>query len=198
MLLSVKAWILRKWYRHTQLRVPELTLILKTIREYPGCRFLVFGLGHDTPLWLKMNKGGKTVFLEDHPKWFERITGEFPQATAFKIDYPHDMTQWRQLLNQPEEELHVALPEGVPLGAWDVVLVDAPQGYKESPEQKGRMSSIFMSAKLVAENGRIFVHDAERDVEKAYSDKYLRDENLLQELRGRALLKMYKRPEDGR
>ena len=194
MFTRLQAWFLRKRLGHIQLQVPELAIIIRTIRAYPGCRLLVFGLGNDTPLWLQVNRRGTTVFLEDYDEWFTRITEKYPQATAFKIDYPHDMTEWRELLDQPDEELNVELPDGVPLGAWDVVLVDGPRGYKEIPEHKGRMSSIYMATKLVAAGGRVFVHDADRAVEKAYAAKYLRDENLLKKVRGHAWLYMYRAP----
>jgi hypothetical protein len=33
-------------------------------------RLLVFGLGHDSPLWHALNPSGVTVFLEEDPEWY--------------------------------------------------------------------------------------------------------------------------------
>ena len=34
-----------------------------------GVNFLIFGTGHDSKFWTRMNSGGRTVFLEDNPVW---------------------------------------------------------------------------------------------------------------------------------
>ena len=53
-----KFWIklLAKKHKGIQLFINEILLIFTSICEYPECKLLVFGLGNDTPLWLKLNK----------------------------------------------------------------------------------------------------------------------------------------------
>ena len=84
------------------------------------------------------------------------------------------------------------MPEDTANEKWDVILVDAPSGYLTVEEQPGRMASIYMAKQLIEEGGIIFVHDCEREVEAIYTDKFLGKENLIQEVFGRALMRMYR------
>ena len=45
----------------------EIALSLAVLRRRAPLRLLVFGLGHDSPLWHALNPGGVTVFLEEDP-----------------------------------------------------------------------------------------------------------------------------------
>ena len=44
----------------------------------------------------------------------------------------------------------------------------------------GRMQSIYMASKLARENGNtdVFVHDCDRQIENAYANRFLGQENL--------------------
>ena len=55
----------------------------------------------------------------------------------------------------------------------------------------GRMSSIYMASKMIEKGGYVFVHDCEREVERAYVDRFLKEENLISEVWGRASLRLY-------
>lgn len=189
--LFIKLAIFKLQHRGMQLWIKELLLIVKAIRHYPRCHLLVFGLGWDTLLWLDMNKNGRTVFLEDNKDWFERITQRTPNAEAYLIDYPHNITEWKTLLDKPPE-LELKLPDEVTRVSWDVIVVDAPVGYRMVEEQAGRMSSIYMASKLIKRGGDVFVHDCTRELERAYAERYLGEENFICDIKGRSLLRHYR------
>ena len=73
---------------------------------------------------------------------------------------------------------------------WDVILIDGPAGYEDNTP--GRMKSIYESSRLIKQGGSIFVHDQEREVEKAYGDRYLQKDNVVAEVKGRATLRHYR------
>jgi uncharacterized Tic20 family protein len=56
-----------------QCSVAEYSLIVEELQKSPAGNFLVFGLGNDSKLWLDINRGGKTVFLEDQAEWIEMV-----------------------------------------------------------------------------------------------------------------------------
>jgi glucuronoxylan 4-O-methyltransferase len=72
---------------------------------------------------------------------------------------------------------------------WDVILVDGPAGYDDT--QPGRMKSIYAASRLVAAGGRVFVHDCDRPAERAFTSRYLGDDRLFVEAKGRATLRGY-------
>jgi glucuronoxylan 4-O-methyltransferase len=90
--------------------------------------------------------------------------------THFLIEDDED---WIERVLELPSELEMELPSSVRDRDWDVILVDAPSGYH--PEHPGRMQSIYMAAELAEEGTDIFVHDINRAVEKAYSNKFLGD-----------------------
>jgi hypothetical protein len=94
-----------------------------------------------------------------------------------------------QLIDCPES-LAMDLPADLRETAWDVVLVDGPAGYENGTP--GRMKSIYEASRLVKPNGRIFLHDQEREVEREYADRYLLRRNIVGEVTGRALLRHYR------
>ena len=186
--------ILRKRYGGIQLRVPEIVRIVHAIRSLEGCNLLVFGLGNDSPFWRDVNKSGRTVFIEDDKPWFEKITLKYPLIEAYQISYPCNITQWREVLDKPER-LAIELPQNIAGDKWDVILVDGPRGNRFETYEPGRMSSIYEASRLVGADGYVFVHDAEREVENAYAAKYLGEDHLTAEVRGRSLLKVFYFPQ---
>jgi hypothetical protein len=81
------------------------------------------------------------------------------------------------------------LPVEVGSRRWDVILVDGPTGHKDG--QPGRMKSIYAASTLVAPGGCVFVHDCERPAEQAFASRYLGDDRLYIEAKGRAMLRGY-------
>ncbi len=191
MQFSDKIEHLKSKYEGIQLEKKELGLIIEAIENVINCNLLVFGLGNDTGMWMEINKNGRTAFIEDHKAWFENITAKFPASEAYHVTYPNNITQWRETIDVPEK-LELELPMQITTTEWDIILVDAPAGWQMIESHPGRMSSIYMAKKLIKKGGIIFVHDCEREVEDAYTHRYLKEENLVTSVFGRALLKMYR------
>lgn len=166
----------------------EIEAIANEILARPGCALLVFGCGHDSRFWERVNQRGTTVFLEDHPEWAATVAATLTSSVVHQVSYGTTRTQWRELLDDPSN-LAMPLPPEVRDRRWDVVLVDGPAGFDDSTP--GRMKSIYEAARLVAPGGRVIVHDCERPVEDAYTTRYLGTNRLVLEIHGHALLRGY-------
>jgi len=182
---------LRSQHKGIQLKPAEIIKIFHAIRKFGKCKMLVFGLGNDSPFWCNANGNGRTVFLEDFQPWYDKITAKHPDIEAYPLTYPCNITQWKEMMDQPEQ-LAVNLPGEVSANKWDVILVDGPRGHKYSAEIPGRMSSIYTASQLVGKNGYVFVHDAQRTVENAYAQHHLGKKHFVEKVRGRALLHIYR------
>jgi len=184
----------------------ELWATAKILKDRAPCNFLVFGLGYDTPMWMQLNQGGRTVFLEqdneafhqDHG-WFKDFTRRYPMLEAYVLDYTksirvseHD--RWmRHLKERASEEcrpvqdiskssckLALTLPKAVLNTTWDVILIDAPNGHL--PDSPGRMSAIYTSSVLARSAPAshvtdISVHDCNRPAEDTWTRELLCFEN---------------------
>lgn len=176
-------------YNAIQLGTEQLKAICAAIKSKAPCNLLVFGLGNDSAFWSILNKGGVTIFLEDDHTWFREITKRFKNIKAFPVHYDTQRKDWKTYLNDTSL-LKMTLPDAVEKEKWDVILVDAPAGYTD--ETPGRMSSIFLSSKLIRHAGDIFVHDCEREVEDAFCNTFLKSENLKMEIQAQfGLLRHY-------
>ncbi|XP_010928364.1 protein IRX15-LIKE [Elaeis guineensis] len=176
------------------------------LRSRAPCNLLVFGLGHESPLWLALNHGGHTVFV-DHSDLrasrFEDQRPGLPGLEVYATAFPTRVSDLHPLLAavRPEE----ASPRGrcrpvqdllfsdCPLAlsdlpnhlfrlAWDVVFVDGPPGYH--PDAPGRAAAIFTAAVLARSVGGegttdVMVHDHDREVEKVCSEEFLCQENMV-------------------
>lgn len=150
------------------------------LRRAP-CNLLIFGLGRDSPLWVESNRGGRTVFLENVTAWIEQ-TGKLRGAEIYTVEYDTKRFQWRWLLNKSKRLFMRSIPSEVVSTGWDVIFVDAPAGTRwKSP---GRMQSIYTAAVLARRSADtdVFVHDCDRRVERVYSDRYLGDSNLVEQV----------------
>ncbi len=163
-----------------QATVEEYTLVHGVLRERAPCRLLVFGVGRDTPLWLQINAGGTTVFLEDVRQWAVVARAASPGSTVYDVQY--GLTRrflWPLLRHRPRASLMMRdLPPQVLETPWDVILVDAPRG--NSWKSRGRMQSICTAGVLAARRGAdVFVHDCHRAVEAECADLFLGHEHLV-------------------
>lgn len=147
-----------------------VSLIARAIRKKPRCKLLVFGIGHDSLLWTRINRRGRSVFIEDKTDWYRHVTNRHPQIEAYLIDYGTSRSQWKELLSHPAQ-LGLTLPRSVVEETWDVIVVDGPKGNKDS--DPGRMKSIYWAAELANRPGKVFVDDSSREVEDAYASRYL-------------------------
>jgi hypothetical protein len=162
----------------------QCLLIGATVRLFPACRLLVFGAGHDSRLWHDLNAGGTTVFLEHHEQWRQEVLSRDPGLDMLPVSYSTSILQWRELLDHPES-LRLELPARVRDTRWDVILVDAPNGFAHVAHHpvvgamNGRMQSIAAARELVADGGFVIVDDTDREVEAAYADRYLERRHLV-------------------
>jgi uncharacterized protein (TIGR01627 family) len=161
-----------------QLAEAEALLVSLAVRQYRMCRLLIFGAGHDSAMWNDINAGGRTVFLEHNPNWIRQVTRGDASLDIRQVEYTTRITHWREWLNAAKPDT-LKLPSGVDDASWDVILVDAPNGfammdeYPASGPIHGRMQSIEAARRLITPGGYIFVHDAQREVEAACSDRLL-------------------------
>lgn len=178
----------------------EITVTLNILNRRAPCNFLVFGLGHDSPLWHTLNYGGLTVFLEEDPKWVQEMTKAHPSLQAYHVNYSTMLSQADDLLAytrankeicSPRHDLLLSdcklaiksLPPLVYGIEWDVIMIDAPRGY--FAEAPGRMSAIYSSAVMAkarkrTESTDIMLHDVERHVEKTWATEILCSKNRLE------------------
>jgi uncharacterized protein (TIGR01627 family) len=138
-----------------------------------GCNLLVFGVGRDSVVWLWLNRGGRTVFLESSAHWAARVRAQIPWIIIYPVRYGTRLSQWKELLAAAPGELRLALPTMVAETPWDVIFVDAPMGC--DGRCPGRMQSIYTAAVLARRTGGVdvLVHDCDREAESAFCDRFL-------------------------
>lgn len=161
----------------------EYQYLRELIRRKAPCNLLVFGVGRDSKFWLDANPGGRTEFVEHEPEWIQRTREALPGVTVHQVTYDTVRTQWRRLLRRQDRLFMEDLPNTVLATAWDVIFVDSPQG--GSRRRPGRMKSIYTAA-VLARRGTdvdVLVHDCDRPVEQAYSDRFLGPERMQRQIR---------------
>lgn len=153
-----------------QLTGEQIFYITQTIRANANCKLLVFGVGFDSGYWATLNRRGESVFLEESADWKEYTERNYPNLEIHLAKYGTRLENWKNY-QFSADELLLEIPDQIRMKNWDVVLVDAPNGC--SRHSPGRMQSIYTALYLVRDNGHIFVHDCEREVESYYCKKYL-------------------------
>ncbi|KAM0066521.1 putative glucuronoxylan 4-O-methyltransferase [Helianthus debilis subsp. tardiflorus] len=177
----------------------EISVSLRVLNKKSPCNFLVFGLGHDSPMWAALNHGGRTVFLEEDKSWIQQIQSKFPNLESYHVVYDTKVSRASDLMDigkQKEckvvEDPRVSkcelsmkgnLPDEVYEVEWDLIMVDAPTGYHD--EAPGRMKAIY-TAGLIGRNRAdgetdVFVHDVDRVVEDKFSKAFLCDGYLTEQ-----------------
>ena len=181
---------LRAWHRGVtqQQSLANYVEVVTLLRALAPARALVFGLGNDSPFYVRANAGAgaETVFVESEQRWIEEVLAAHPAAMAragvrvLQHSYASAATNVRDApallrlgaTQRRERLLMAALPADVLAGGFDVLLVDAPDG--SSPLAPGRLASIFTAGVLARRGGRacgrarvVFVHDVDRAVERA-------------------------------
>jgi glucuronoxylan 4-O-methyltransferase len=162
--------------------VDEYRALRETIRSRAPCNLLVFGVGKDSRFWLEANAGGRTVFVEHEPAWIARTREVLPGIVIHQVGYGTRRTQWKRLLDRQDRLFMEDLPNSVLACDWDVIFVDSPQG--GSRKRPGRMMSIYTAGVLARRSTDVdvLVHDCDRDVERAYSDRFLGPECLVRQI----------------
>lgn len=145
---------------------------------------LVWGLGNDSPFW-NTATSGTVVFLEDATwdtnlipsptdsktqiRWFDLVTQQHPELQAYTVQYTTRNTpdQREYFRNNPDvwnESLNMEdLPDVVWNTVWDVILVDAPLGHKDTGP--GRFQSIYMTRQLVQRSFELLLEQGALDVD---------------------------------
>ncbi|KAK1271070.1 Glucuronoxylan 4-O-methyltransferase 1 [Acorus gramineus] len=183
-----------------QQSLAEIRITYDVLRSSSAVNFLVFGLGHDSPMWSAFNHRGTTLFLEEDPKWYQIVLKNSPNLKAHPVKYPTKLVQADDLLKTYRSEpsclppkAHLKgnrrcrlalsdLPREVYEREWDLIMIDAPKGYYD--EAPGRMGAIY-SAAVMARGRRsdgpthVFLHDVNRRVEKAFAMEFLCKKNLV-------------------
>ena len=141
-------------------------------------------LGNDSVLWDQINSHnsqGKTIFLEHNPEWYEKILSKHPHLNCYFVQYHTKLSEWEILLDRNPIELKMDLSGEVMETPWDLIFVDAPEGYEIT--KPGRMQSIYM-ASILGQKGlsHVFVHDCDRQVEEIYCSHFLIQANLIQSI----------------
>lgn len=162
-----------------QLSTPQLLAIARKVKAKAPCNLLVFGLGYDSLFWARLNRGGRTLFLEDNFGWLQNISRTSKFIFALPVRYGTKRKEWKRFLADPGLN-HMELPRVVSGQPWDLILVDGPEGW--SNDTPGRMKSIYLAAKLIKPDGDVFVHDCDREVENAFCDQFLGAPNLVAEI----------------
>lgn len=158
---------------HGQCSEREYSLIVQELLTKPACNFLVFGVGNDSKLWLDVNAGGKTVFLEEQDEWIQTVKSAVGEELDIrKVHYTTDISEWKEIVDN-HERLLLQLPEDIINTEWDLIFIDSPMGFR-STGVPGRMQSIYTSSQLNCH--RFILHDIDRIVEKTYGDIYLGEE----------------------
>ena len=128
-----------------------------------GGTLLVFSVGLDTPTWELINRHGRTEFVEDDPDWADTVRAQRPGRVVHKVAYTTrlgDCGTYRT----PEEVPVPELPAEITATAWDVVVVDGPQGW--GPDVAGRYPTVVLASRLVAPGGMVLVDDYNRPGEQ--------------------------------
>ncbi|WOK91826.1 protein IRX15-LIKE-like [Canna indica] len=176
----------------------DLRTIAGVLRRQAPCNLLVFGIGHETPLWRALNHGGRTVFLDENEYYVAHVEGRNPGLEAYDVAYTTKVRELPELLDaarrqrsgecRPVQNLLFSdcrlaindLPNQLYGVAWDVILIDGPKGH--SATAPGRMSAIFTAAVMARSTGRghvdVLVHDYDREAERVSSAEFLCTENL--------------------
>ena len=156
-----------------QLSASEYLHISETVSTRSPCNLLVFGVGNDSELWLAANRGGRTLFLEDSAEWIAVVRGRgyAPAPDIRRCRYTSRPLQWLALARR--KWLLRGMPAGLDAVRWDVILVDAPRGYRIW--HPGRLQAIAWAAHLAGVRSAsppadhpvdVFVHDYNRRTER--------------------------------
>ena len=154
-----------------QLTAEEIIQITKAVDQQWPANMLVFGTGHDSEYWHRLNRKGKTLFIEDDLSWVQRAKKVVPYLDIEHMKYDTRRKDWKALIEN-EKLLSLGLPHQATGHFWNVILVDGPRGYLDS--DPGRMKSIFHASVLAAVGTDVFVHDCDREVERTYCDFYMK------------------------
>jgi len=157
-----------------QISPAQIEVIASAIRARAPARLLIFGLGHDAPLWQALNPGGETIFVEASPDWIERLRPRLPQATIISFDFAAHGSVGDAMALPHARLAAISMPAAL-AGPWDVILVDGPAGYHMS--DPGRALPLYWASRLMQRATHVFVDDYNRALERHFTDLFIRFDN---------------------
>ncbi|KAJ3677277.1 hypothetical protein LUZ60_003001 [Juncus effusus] len=195
---------------NSTLHMPEADMraIAHVLGTRGPCNFLVFGLSVETPLWIALNSGGRTVFLDENQYYISYLEPRHPGMEAYDVSYTTHVRDLQDLLAtarstratdcRPIQHLLFSecrlavndLPNHLYDVDWDVILIDGPSGWQQT--SPGRTASIF-SAAVMARSRRdggktdILVHDYQFGLEQTCCNEFLCEENYNSETSTKSL-----------
>ncbi len=170
--ISGHPYFIKKYLRGRNLLLSweEIFEIATRVRAQPG-DLLVFGAGNDSLFWHQINQGHVTAFLESDEYWMKQIRRQSSLLQLHRVKYTSRLSEIRRPETEGCNPPSLDLPECILSREWSSIIVDAPQGWGDGP---GRIQSIYEASRLLASNGRIFVHDCDREGERYLVGVYLR------------------------
>ncbi|CAA6659937.1 unnamed protein product [Spirodela intermedia] len=139
-------------------------------------------------MWSAFNAGGKTLFLEEDPKWVDTVLkGDKSHfLRAHTVKYPTQLQQSNELLRSYKSEPGCLPPKTFLKGnrRCRLALPDLPQEVYET-EWDLVMDGAIYSAAVMARNRKgkgltdVFLHDVNRPVERTYATEFLCKKNLV-------------------
>lgn len=151
--------------------------IAREIELIRPANIIVFGLGFDSILWNKLNKNGKTIFIEDNKDWIEKF--KYKDLRIKKVSYKTEIKKYSEY-GIDNKFLLLKLSKEIFQTKWDMILVDGPLGHQPPREWAGpgRMSSLYTAKELSKFAKCIIVDDFTRKIENEYSLHYFGKKNL--------------------
>jgi hypothetical protein len=141
----------------------------------PACSLLVFGAGHDTPLWHHLNRAGTTLFVENVPAFIADAARRVPEARVLQVEFEAHTTVFGAMALSLAQIDAVPLPDAIGEREWDVILIDGPAGHHMT--DPGRALPIRWASRLMTRRTHVFVDDYNRPVERHFADLLIRSDN---------------------
>ncbi|KAF3338948.1 protein IRX15-LIKE-like protein [Carex littledalei] len=189
---------------NSTVRMPETDIraVANILRRRGPCNLLVFGVSTETPLWIALNSGGRTVFLDENQYYIAYLEPRHPGLEAYDVTYTTRVRDLQDLLStaratratdcRPIQHLLFSecrlavndLPNHLYDVDWDIILIDGPSGWLQT--SPGRTASIFSSAVMarsrrVSGNTEVVIHDYQFGLEKICAREFLCEENYIAE-----------------
>lgn len=154
-----------------QVTPEEIFFVSSTLQAYrhhenKRPNFLVFGCGFDSPMWVRLNCGGRTAFIENSAEWVEIVVSKNPELETHVVTYTTKLSERAQYFANP---VPMDMPAAVADECWDIALVDAPAGYDGSTP--GRMQPVHFAISNIKrcfeqrpemKHAFVYMHDAQR------------------------------------
>ena len=162
---------------------------MRYIRDHAPQRLLVWGLGYDSLLLAKLNRGGQTLFLEPNVDWVAKVAPALQRLNFSAYDgklFKTSVGTWRTFVESPNRVVGVL--DDAP--CFDTVIVDSPAGI--NAWDIGRAAPIYTAwadtlacarrgAYPAARAVTVFVHDCWRELEDQVSMRFFTKRTLIGE-----------------